>query len=249
MPITPAPSARILPALKVVCSKCSLRELCLPVGLESADLQKLDAAIERRARIAAGKHVYRVRDSFNALYAVRSGFFKTYEINNDGREQINGFHMTGEIMGLDAISADNHTCNAIALEDCEVCVIPFHRLEELAHDIPSLMRQIHRLMSREIAADHHMMLLLGTRSAEEKLAAFLLNLSERLDARGLSPTVLRLSMSREEIGNYLGLKLETVSRTFSKLQDDGVLKVERRNLTLTDFPALRRLAGCAGSQN
>lgn len=241
------PPARVLPALKAACSKCSVRELCLPVGLEHEDLARLDTAIDRRRRVTAGQHLYRVRDRFEALYAVYNGFFKTYEINNDGREQINGFHMTGEIMGLDAISADNHTCNAIALEDCEVCIIPFHRLETLAHDIPSLMRQFHRLMSREIAADHGMMMLLGTMSAEEKLAAFLLNLSQRLSARGLSPTVFRLSMSREEIGNYLGLKLETVSRAFSKFQEEGLLQVDRRNLTIADLAGLQCLASCAGS--
>ena len=241
----PTTLARLLPALKTICSQCSLRELCLPMGLESADLKRLDAAIDRRQHVAAGQHLYRVRDQFEALYAVRNGFFKTYEINNDGHEQINGFHMTGEIMGLDAISADNHTCNAIALEDCEVCIIPFHRLEQLLGDIPSLMRQFHRMMSREIAADHGMMMLLGGMTAEEKLAAFLLNLSQRLGARGLSPSVIRLSMSREEIGNYLGLKLETVSRTFSKLQDEGLLRVDRRNLVISDLAGLQRLAGCA----
>ncbi len=238
-------SAQILPALKAVCSKCSLRELCLPVGIEREDLARLDAAIDRRQHVRAGQHLYRVQDRFEALYAVRSGFFKTYEINSDGCEQINGFHMVGEIMGLDAISADNHTCNAIALEDCEVCIIPFHRLEELLRDIPSLMRQFHRLMSREIAADHDMMMLLGTMTAEEKLAAFLLNLSQRLSLRGFSPTVFHLSMSREEIGNYLGLQLETVSRVFSKLQQENLLQANRRNLTITDLAGLQRLAGCA----
>lgn len=236
-----------VPALKAVCSACSLRELCLPVGLGNDDLSLLDAAIDRRRLLKTGQHVYRLRDSFESLYAIRSGFFKTYELSNDGHEQINGFHMTGELMGLDAISADRHTCSAVALEDCEVCVIPFSRLEELLHDIPSLMHQFHRLMSREIATDHGMMMVLGNMSAEQKLAAFLLNLSERLGARGLSPTVMRLSMSREEIGNYLGLKLETVSRTFSKFQGDGLVQVERRNLTVTDLPALRQLAGCAGT--
>lgn len=242
------PTTRVLPALKAVCSQCSLRELCLPVGLESADLMRLDAAIDRRQRIQAGQHLYRVRDRFESLYAVRNGFFKTYEINNDGHEQVNGFHMTGEIMGLDAISADNHTCNAIALENCEVCIIPFQRLEDLAHDIPSLMRQFHRLMSREIAADHGMMMLLGSMTAEEKLAAFLLNLSQRLSARGLSPSVFRLSMSREEIGNYLGLKLETVSRAFSKFQEESLLQVDRRNLTIINMAGLQRLAGCTTPQ-
>ena len=236
-----------IPALKAACSACSLRELCLPVGLRSEDLVQLDAAIDRRRTLKAGQHVYRSADSFEALYAIRSGFFKTYELTSDGKEQINGFHMTGEIMGLDAIGNDRHTCGAIALEDCEVCIIPFQRLESLFHEIPSLMHQFHRLMSREIASDHHMMMLLGNMSAEKKLAAFLNNLSERLAVRALSPTVLHLSMSREEIGNYLGLKLETVSRMFSKFQESGLVQVERRNLTITNMPALRKLAGCANT--
>ena len=236
-----------IPALKAACSACSLRELCLPTGLNQEDIQKLDAAIDRRRLLKAGQHVYRLGDSFEALYAIRNGFFKTYEISNEGHEQINGFHMTGEIMGMDAIGTDQHACSAIALEDCEVCIIPYSRLEELLHDIPSLMHQFHRLMSREIAADHGMMMLLGNMSAEQKLAAFLVNLSERLGVRGLSPTVMRLSMSREEIGNYLGLKLETVSRMFSKFQEDGLVQVERRNLTIADLPALQGLAGCASA--
>jgi CRP/FNR family transcriptional regulator, anaerobic regulatory protein len=236
-----------IPAIRAACSACSLRELCLPVGLKNEDMALLDAVIDRRRQLKAGQHVYRWRDSFEALYAIRSGLFKTYDLSNDGQEQVNGFHMTGEILGLDAIGTDRHMCSAVALEDCEVCIIPFARLEELLHDMPSLMRQFHRLMSREISADHHMMTVLGNMSAEQKLAAFLTNLSERLDARGLSPTVLHLSMSREEIGNYLGLKLETVSRMFSKFQDDGLLRVERRNLTIADLPALQQLAGGAGA--
>lgn len=241
-----APSSRILPILKSVCSTCSLRELCLPLGVDPSDLARLDATITRRQHVRAGQHLYRMQGAFESLYAVRSGFFKTYEITGAGNEQINGFHMPGEILGLDAISGERHGCNAVALEDCEVCLIPFDQLETLLQDIPSLMRQFHRLMSREIATDHGMMLLLGTMSAEQKLAAFLLNLSQRLGARGLSPTVFRLSMSREEVGNYLGLKLETVSRTFSKLQEDGLIRIDRRNLTIRDLPALERLAGCAG---
>ena len=242
----PAPAIpRVIPALKAVCSACSLRELCLPLGVEAEDLARLDATITRRQRVHTGQHLYRMRDQFESLYAIRTGFFKTYDLNDEGHEQINGFHMTGEIMGLDAISGDHHTCNAVALEDCEVCLIPFTELEALLQEIPSLMRQFHRLMSREIATDHGMMMLLGTMSAEQKVAVFLANLSQRLGARGLSSVVFRLSMSREEIGNYLGLKLETVSRTFSKLQDDGLIRVDRRNLTIRDLPELERLAGCA----
>lgn len=237
--------SRILPQLKSICSTCGLRQLCLPVGLAPGELERVDALITRRQHLPAGQHLYRQQDPFKALYAVRTGFLKTYDLNNEGGEQINGFHMSGELVGLDAISAERHVCNAVALEECEVCVIPFERLETLLQEIPSLMRQFHRLMSQEIAADHGMMMLLGTLSAEQKLAVFILNLSQRLHARGFSPTVFRLSMSREEIGNYLGLKLETVSRTFSKLQEDTLIAIDRRNLTIRDLPALERLAGCA----
>lgn len=230
--------------LKVACATCSLRELCLPMGLGPGDLAKLDAIVNRRQRVKAGNHLYRAGDRFHSLCAIRSGFFKTYELNKDGQEQVSGFHMAGELMGLDAISADTHACNAIALEDSEVCEIPFLRLEELMGEIPSLQHQFHRFFSRELAADHGLVMLLGTMNAEERLAVFLLNLSDRLHTRGLSSTTIHLSMSREEIGNYLGLKLETVSRTFSKLQKDGLIEVERRNLTIKDIGRLREITEC-----
>lgn len=236
---------QILPQLKSICSTCGLRQLCLPLGLDPSELRRIDALITSRRHLSAGQHLYRQHDPFKALYAVRDGFLKTYDLSNDGGEQINGFHMSGELIGLDAISAERHVCNAVALENCEICIIPFERLETLLHEIPSLMRQFHRLMSHEIATDHGMMMLLGTLSAERKLAVFLLDLSRRLRARGFSPTVFRLSMSREEIGNYLGLKLETVSRTFSKLQEETLIVVNRRNLTIRDLPGLEQLAGCA----
>jgi len=243
--MTTITAARILPALKEACSRCKLRELCLPMGLSTSDLAKLERAIEDRRHVPAGEHLYAARDPFVSLYAVREGLFKTYEITDDGREHIHGFHMAGELFGLDAICTDHHTCSAEAIEDSEICVIPFRHLEELLHHIPTLMIHFHRLMSREIAADHHMMVVLGTMTADEKLAAFLLNLSDRLRLRGQSPTDIRLSMSREDIGNYLGLNLETVSRTFSRFQEDGVLQVNRRDLVLSDLSLLQRLAGCS----
>lgn len=236
---------RSLAELKSICSTCGLRQLCLPVGLSAEDLQRVDALITHRQRIPAGRHLYRQHDPFKALYAIRSGILKTYDLNSEGGEQVNGFHMSGELVGLDAISTERHVCNAVALDDCDVCIIPFSRLETLLQEIPSLMRQFHRLMSHEIATDHGMMMLLGTLSAEQKLAVFVLNLSQRLHARGLSPTVIRLSMSREEIGNYLGLTLETVSRTFSRLQEDGLIVVDRRNLTIRNLSLLEQLAGYA----
>jgi CRP/FNR family transcriptional regulator len=230
--------------LKVACSTCTLRELCLPIGLNAVDLEKVDTIINRRQRYKPGQHVYRTGDLFQFLYAIRLGSFKTYELNKDGREQVSGFHMAGELIGLDAISTDTHACSAVALEDSEICEIPFIKLESLIREMPTLQRQFHRLMSREITSDHRLMMLLGTLTAEERLATFLSNLSERLRARGLSSTAIHLAMSREEIGNYLGLKLETVSRMFSKFQEDGLVEVDRRNVKIKDLEALKRIAEC-----
>ena len=167
-----------------------------------------------------------------SLYAVRTGFFKTCVSAEDGRDQVTGFQMAGELLGLDGISTDRHTCDAVALEDSQVCVIPYHQLEELSREVSDLQRQFHQIMSREIVRDHGVMLLLGSMRAEERLAAFLLNLTQRLQARGFSGSSLVLRMTREEIGSYLGLKLETVSRAFSRFQDDGLLEVEQRHIRI-----------------
>ncbi len=242
----PLSKLNTLSSLKAACSTCTLRELCLPMGLAQTDLEKLDRVINRRQRIRAGQHVYRAGGPFNFLYAIRVGFFKSYEVNKDGQEQVTGFHMAGEIMGLDAISTEKHTCSAMALDDGEVCEIPFAGLEDLTRQVPALQHQFHKILSREIAADHQVMLLLGAMSAEQRVAAFLLNLSRRIEALGYSPTILYLRMSREEIGNYLGLKLETVSRAFSKLQNDGLIAVDRRNLTIKNTAALTGLIGLDG---
>lgn len=231
--------------LKVACSSCNLRQLCLPVGLAPADLDKLDALLNLRQRVQAGQHVYRAGAPFHALYAIRSGVFKLYRLSADGKEQVLGFHLPGELFGLGAISTGVYAVNAVALEDSHVCEVPFARLEELAQEVPALQRQIYRFLSAEILQDWNAMTVLGSMQAEERLAAFLLDLSERLQRRGFSPSSLHLSMSREEIGNYLGMKLETVSRTFSKLQKDGLITVERRLLEIRDLARLKKLAGCA----
>lgn len=228
-------------ALKVACSSCNLRELCLPVGFSACEIERLDNLINARRTVRRGDALFRTGAPFTALYAVRTGFFKTRISSEDGRDQVTGFQMAGELLGLDGISAERHTCDAVALEDSQVCVIPFERLEELSREFPDLQRQLHRIMSREIVRDHGVMLLLGSMRAEERLAAFLLNLTERLRARGFSESALVLRMSRGEIGSFLGLKLETVSRTFSKLQDDGVLEVKQRHVRVLDVSALRRL--------
>lgn len=235
-----------LSTLKAACSTCSLRELCLPIGLNPAEVEQIDQIVKRRRPFKRGDHLYRAGTPFQSLYAIRVGFFKTCDTGNDGWEQITGFHMAGELLGLDAISTDIHTCNAVALEDSEICEIPFDRLEDLSRSIPSLQRQFHKMMSREITRDHGLMLLLGNMKAEERLATFLLSLSQRFNARGYSPTAFYLRMTREEIGNYLGLKLETVSRMFSKFQQQGLINVRHRYLELKDLARLKRVIECCG---
>jgi CRP/FNR family transcriptional regulator len=226
-------------AFKVACSNCNLRELCLPVGLSAPELDRLDRLVATRRSVARGDTLFRAGDGFTSLYAVRTGFFKTRVSSEDGRDQVTGFQMAGELLGLDGISSDRHSCDAVALEDSQVCVIPFGQLESLSRDFIQLQHQFHKIMSREIVRDHGMMLLLGSMRAEERLAAFLLNLTQRLQARGFSASSLVLRMTREEIGSYLGLKLETVSRTFSKFQDDGLLEVKQRQIRIVDQAGLR----------
>jgi len=235
-----------LHTLKVSCSNCSLRELCLPVGLNRDEMAQLDAVIRQSRRLKRGEYLFRSGEGFRSLYAVRTGYFKTCVSSQDGREQVTGFHMSGELMGLDGISASQHGCDAIALEDSEVCELPFNRMETLGRDIPSLQHHFFRLMSREIVRDQSVMLLLGNMKAEERLAAFLLNLSQRLSARGFAAFDFILRMSREEIGSFLGLKLETVSRTLSKFQQQGWLKVDHKHIQVLQPEELKALvAGCS----
>jgi CRP/FNR family transcriptional regulator len=209
------------------------------MGLNPQELDKLDNVISARKRIKRGTALFSAGDKFSSLFAVRSGFFKTCITTADGRDQVTGFQMTGEIIGLDGIVNDHHSCDAIALEDAEVCVMPFDQVEQLSREFTTLQHHIHKIMSREIVRDHSVMLLLGSMRAEERLAAFLLNLVQRLHARGFSQSELILRMTREEIGSYLGMKLETVSRTFSKFVDDGVIDVKQRYVHIKDTDALK----------
>ena len=233
--------------LRQACSTCSLRELCLPVGLSADEMRELDNIIGQGRPIKRGEGLYRAGEPFRSLYAVRVGFFKSSVISEDGREQVTGFHMSGELMGMDAISSDTHTCDAIALEDSEVCELPFAEIEDLARRVPNLQRHLYKVMSREIVDDHKVMLLLGNMKAEERLAAFLINLSHRFAVRGYSATSFHLRMTREEIGSYLGLKLETVSRILSRFQEQGLIKVQNRLIEIIDQDGLKRiLNNCQG---
>ena len=226
---------------KVACSNCNLRELCMPVGLNVEDMQKLDEVVATRRKVKQGDLLFNNGDTFTSLYAIRTGFFKTCITAEDGREQVTGFQMAGEIIGLDGIVSDRHTCNAVALEDSYVCVMPFANVEELSREFPVLQRHVHKIMSREIVRENGIMMLLGNMRAEERLAAFLLNLVQRLHARGFSQTEVNLGMTREEIGSYLGLKLETISRTFSKFSEEGIIEVKQRYVRILQPNALKKI--------
>ena len=225
--------------IKVACSNCNLRELCMPIGLTKEELDRIDSVVATRRKIKRGTPLFRNGEKFTSLYAIRTGFFKTRVASEDGRDQVTGFQMAGEVIGLDGIVNDHHTCDAVALEDAEVCVMPFDRIEELSREVTALQRHVHKIMSREIVREHGVMLLLGSMRAEERLATFLLNLVQRLHARGFSQSELILRMTREEIGSFLGLKLETVSRTFSKFADDGIVEVKQRHVRILNTDALR----------
>ncbi len=230
-----------LHAIKVACSNCNLRELCMPMGLSPQDIDRIDEMVAVRRKVKRGTTLFRNGEAFTSLYAIRTGFFKTTIASEDGRDQVTGFQMAGEIIGLDGIVQDHHTCDAVALEDAEVCVMPFEAIESLSREVTALQHHVHKIMSREIVREHGVMLLLGSMRAEERLAAFLLNLVQRLHARGFSQHELILRMTREEIGSYLGLKLETVSRTFSKFVEDNIVEVKQRHVRILDTEALRRI--------
>ena len=225
----------------VACSNCNMRDLCLPVDLSRDEMARLDDLVATRRKVPRGAHLFTSGEPFTALFAVRTGFFKTSVATPDGRDQVTGFQMAGEIIGMDGIVHQRYSCDATALEDAEVCIMPFERVEEFSRAIPALQQHVHRVMSREIVREHSVMMLLGSMRAEERLAAFLLNLVQRLHARGFSQSELVLRMTREEIGSYLGLKLETVSRTFSKFVEEGIVEVKQRHVRILDTDALRRI--------
>ena len=241
LPFVPSTTLNVL-ALKASCGSCSMHQLCLPMGLDEAEIVRLDQVVDKRRRIARDERLYQMGEPFRNLYAIRFGHFKTYQVNAGGEQQITGFQMAGELLGMDAISADHHHCDAVALEDSEVCEIPFSRLEELFGHVPTLLRHFHRIMSQEITREQNVMLLLGNMRAEQRFAVFLINLSTRYAARGYSPNSFQLRMSREDIGNYLGLTIESISRLLSRFKKQGWVKVDKREVTLLDPVMLKALA-------
>jgi CRP/FNR family transcriptional regulator len=213
-------------------------------GLDADATRRIAQLLTTRSRFRKGDVLYRVGDRFTVLYAIRSGSCKTVLLAEDGQDQVAGYHMAGEIIGMDGIGTDTYECQAIALEDMEVCALSFYEFENLARLSHRFQHNLHRLLSREIARTRTLMIVLGTMHADQRLAVFLLDLSQRYRVRGYSSCEFVLRMTREEIGSYLGLKLETVSRLFSRFQRDGLIQVEGRAVKLLDPVAVNRLLDC-----
>ena len=229
------------PHAQAACSNCSLAKICLPMGLDQDELERMDGVVTRSAPMHEGDHLFRVGDAFKAVYAVRAGSYKSYTVDSEGREHVLGFHLPGELLGLEAIYPARHVNNAVALDTASVCVLPYDRLQVLAGEIGGLRSQLFRLMSKDIA---DAAALAGDFTAEERLAAFLVGLSRRFQQRGFSCQEFNLTMSRRDIANYLRLAPETVSRVFARFEKDGFIAVERRAIKLRDSAKLHTLARC-----
>jgi CRP/FNR family transcriptional regulator len=229
--------------LKVSCKECNLRELCFPHGMSDAELANMEAVVDQPKPLHKNDFLYRDGDNSRAIYAVRSGCVKTMTESANGDEQIVGFHLPGELLGLDGFADGVHTCNALALETSSVCELPLNQLENLCHVLPGLQRQMRRIMGKEVNSDHKLLLLLGKMTAEERLASFLLSLSSRMEERHWKDNEFNLSMPRQDIANYLGMAVETVSRLFATFQNEKIIDVDRRHITILDMQRLKAIVG------
>jgi CRP/FNR family transcriptional regulator, anaerobic regulatory protein len=227
---------------QVNCGNCRLNSICLPLALETDDIKQLDDIIQRSKPLQKNQHLYREEDDFQSVFAVRSGTLKAYKTTDDGREQVTGFYFPGEILGMDGISNNAHASSAKALETAAVCEIPFSSLEKLSAMMPTLQRHFFQLMSREITEDQQLITLLSKNSADERVASLMLSISVRNARRKLSASQFRLPMSRVDIGNYLGLTVETVSRVFSRMQKMEILRVDNKEIKILDLEGLRSMA-------
>ncbi len=232
------------------CNTCSLSSLCLPVSLNLTEMERLDDIIDKSRPLKKGEHLFHQGDEFESVYAIRAGSVKSYTITNEGEEQITGFYFPGELVGLSGFDSNNYPVSTKILETTTVCEIPFEHLDSLCGQLPELRRQVMRTMSKEIRDDQQMMMLLSKKNAEERVATFLVKLSQRFQARGYSAHKFRLSMSRNEIGNYLGLAVETVSRIFTRFQKNELIQVDGKEVDLINLEHLYTLAGeCMGKEN
>jgi CRP/FNR family transcriptional regulator len=225
--------------IKVSCENCSLSELCLPRGLSGQDLEKLDQVVKRTRPLHKGDILFRSGDTFRSLYAVRSGCVKLHASSDLGEEQIIGFYLPGEVVGMDGMDNNSHSCTATALETTSLCALPYSSLTDICKKVPTLNEQMFQLMARELSQDNQLLLTITKKNADERIATFLLSLSVRFKRLGYSATEFKLSMSRSEIGNYLGLTIETVSRGMNKFQKQGLIRIERKFVNILDMEALK----------
>ncbi len=225
------------------CTTCGLASLCLPFALSNSDMERLDKIVEKSPPLKKGAHLLHQGDPFHAIYVVRAGTIKTYTVTNHGEEQITGFYFPGEIIGLSAIANADYPVSAKILETTTVCEITYDKLDDLSGQMPELRRQLIRAMGKELRDEQQMMLLLSKKTAEERVATFMIKLSERFRLRGYSATLFRLSMSRNEIGNYLGLAVETVSRIFTRFQKQNLINVEGKEIEILCLEELYRVSG------
>ena len=221
------------------CSTCAFSSACLSEGYDKSALGELHCLVEHTGPYRADDVIFREGDPFNAIAAVRAGTVKTYVTDTDGREQVLGFFLPGEVIGLNAIHSERYPCNAVALDTVMLCRFSFPMMATLAQRMPGLQGQLFKLLSQDIGKAN---LLAGDYSADERLAAFLVTLSRRYAQRGFSPRRFALTMARTDIANYLRLASETVSRVLRRFQDDGLLRVERREVEVLDMERLEKLA-------
>lgn len=231
----------VLRNIKVACTNCSLQQLCLPVGIDGEDYTKLESIVGHSRPLPRGKHIYLPEDKFTSLFAIRSGSVKTYSVASDGTEYVTGFYLPGEIIGLDAVASGIHPCGARTLETTSLCELPFDRLEDLSAIVPGISKQLLKIMSQELHSEEQLLMMVGSQSAEARLVALFLSLSNRLSRRGYSATEFMLSMSRSDIGSFLGLAVETVSRLLKRLQEQGLIIVNHREIKLLDIEKLKEI--------
>jgi CRP/FNR family transcriptional regulator len=244
-----SPSAlKISRATQPHCQTCTLSALCLPLSLGNNDIEKLDGIIRRGRPMQKGTILFQQGEVFQSIYAVRTGALKTYTITSSGEEQITGFHLASELIGLSGYDRGTYPLSAKALETTTVCEIPIDQLDQLSDEMPELRRQLMRNMSGEIRHDQNMMMLLSKKNAEERIASFLMDVSERFVRRGFSHSQFRLSMSRVDISNYLGLAVETISRVFTRFQRNELIATAGKEITLLDAKTLYTMAGLSEEQ-
>lgn len=225
---------------QVSCSNCSLDNICLPRGLSQTEIDNISQVVKARKTLQRGDFIYREGDNFKGILAIKSGSAKLVANDNHGNEHILNILLPGELLGFDGLSDEKHGCAAIALETMTFCILPAVNMDQLFQNLPSLTRELFRHSGEKMLVDRNQ-LVLSKRPAEERLAYFLISLSERLKRRGFSSSEFKLSLTRQEIGNHLGLALETVSRLLKKFQDDGLIVVQNRFIQIKNLHSLKSL--------